>query len=126
MSLIATLDSLEEYLYDYQQLQNSFNKAFLLLTRFKLNYGPDSYELLSILENDFDNDSEIGSDSENEFDSKTFTVRRRITAETQLDHVPLTKQDHIRALKDTFRTLLTTKIVPLAELKQKLLHSDIL
>ena len=46
MPLISTLDTLEDYLSEYQYLIGSFNKIYLLLVRFKLIYGQEGAELL--------------------------------------------------------------------------------
>ena len=135
MSFLPALDALEDYLNEYQYLHNSFNKAYLLLTRFKLNYGQDGVELL-LHEIMSGSDHEVvgggggGGDyseadntynNDNTDNSETIVRHRKITHPNSRSSPPiLTKQDHIDSLKSTFHSLLHTKIMPLAGLKQKL------
>ena len=133
MSFLPALDALEDYLNEYQYLHNSFNKAYLLLTRFKLNYGQDGVELLRHeIMSGSDNEIVVGGggggngcseadSTENSENSETIVRHRKIKHSNTRSSPPiLTKQDHINSLKSTFHSLLHTKIIPLAGLKQKL------
>jgi hypothetical protein len=129
--LMTTLDTLEDYLSEYQYLINSFNKSYLLLTRFKLNYGQDGIELLlhEMLKNSG------GGDIVSEDDETIIRQRKQVDkhidnhinsdnhsdSDSDFNNFPLlTKRGHIDTLKSTFHSLLRNKIVPLALLKRKL------
>lgn len=127
--LMTTLDTLEDYLSEYQYLINSFNKSYLLLTRFKLNYGQDGIELLlhDMLKNSG------GGDIVSEDDETIIRQRKQVDKHidnhinsdsdsvSDFNNFPLlTKRGHIDTLKSTFHSLLRNKIVPLALLKRKL------
>lgn len=126
---MTTLDTLEDYLSEYQYLINSFNKSYLLLTRFKLNYGQDGIELLlhDMLKNSG------GGDIVSEDDETIIRQRKQVDkhidnhinsdnhSDSDFNNFPLlTKRGHIDTLKSTFHSLLRNKIVPLALLKRKL------
>lgn len=134
---ISTLDALEEYLNEYQYLVDSFNKAYLLVTRYKLNYGQEGIELLlhDMLRNETGETGEEGEIVSETGDVSETTIRQRkpvdTTAATTANissaapsvpstHCILTKHDHINTLKTTFHSLLHHKIVPLAHFKLKL------
>lgn len=126
---MTTLDTLEDYLSEYQYLINSFNKSYLLLTRFKLNYGQDGIELLlhDMLKNSGGGD--IVSEDDETIIRQRKQVDKHINSDNHSDsdsvsdfnNFPLlTKRGHIDTLKSTFHSLLRNKIVPLALLKRKL------
>lgn len=130
---ISTLDALEDYLNEYQYLVDSFNKAYLLVTRYKLNYGQEGIELLlhDLLRNSTKETVEEDEIVSEKGDLSETTIRQRKPADTTAEisstassspstYCILTKHDHINTLKTTFHSLLHHKIVPLAHFKLKL------
>lgn len=124
MSVISALDSLEEYLNEYQYLVNSFHKAYLLITRYKLNYGQDGFELLALChESDRegnDDCDDIAADAKHAAVDKNIIRNRKNQQPAHNTATPFTKKDHIDYLKTAFHSLLHDKIIPLAHFKQKL------
>lgn len=115
MNARALLDTLDDFLTERDGLFAALSRANLLLTRFKLNCGPEAAELLA---------REFPRQAAADFATVRNRHPHKETAVEHSRHPILTKADQVNELRTVFAGILHNRIIPLAAL-QRQLEADI-